>query len=76
MTPTVGDLLAYGALPVEVREVCERAYGGTPEDIESRVAEAVEEAESEARCDGDCDAAVKLQEALDEIEGIVRRAQS
>ena len=71
MTASVGDLLAFSALPDEVRDICLRAYGCTPEEVPEPTEG--EEDDDRLECDGECDVATKLRDALDDIGAILAR---
>jgi len=64
MTASVLDVVQFSALPIETQELCQRVYGGTPEEIDELRESAIPDDEE---CDGTCDAAEELRATINQI---------
>lgn len=70
--PSVGDLLAFDALPESVKDICRNAYGGSPDEVQASIDEAAWAKAETLECDGSCPKAEELRATL---EAIVQSAQ-
>lgn len=67
MTASVLDVVQFADLPIETQELCQRVYGGTPDEIDELRGALTPDDEE---CDGTCDVAEELRETIAEIRRI------